>query len=66
MISWGETIAIKNLLFADARSPRLHLSQWIEREIVLPEGTRTLPGRVRLWPYQRGIADATSDPEIGV
>jgi hypothetical protein len=42
------------LLFADARSPRLHLSQWIEREIVLPEGTRTLPGRVRLWPYQRG------------
>ena len=33
--------------------PRLHLSEWIEREIVLPEGTSALPGRVRLWPYQR-------------
>ena len=38
--------------------PRLRLSEWIEREIVLPEGTSTLPGRVRLWPYQREIADA--------
>ena len=44
--------------------PRLRLSQWIEREIVLPEGTSALPGRVRLWPYQREIADAISDPEI--
>ena len=44
--------------------PRLHLSQWIEREIVLPEGTSALPGRVRLWPYQREIADAISDPLI--
>ena len=38
--------------------PRLQLSAWIEREIVLPEGTSALPGRVRLWPYQREIADA--------
>jgi phage terminase large subunit GpA-like protein len=44
--------------------PRLHLSAWIEREIVLPEGTSALPGRVRLWPYQREIADAISDPLI--
>jgi hypothetical protein len=44
--------------------PRLHLSEWIEREIVLPEGTSALPGRVRLWPNQREIADAISDPEI--
>jgi phage terminase large subunit GpA-like protein len=44
--------------------PRLRLSQWIERELVLPEGTSALPGRVRLWPYQREIADAISDPEI--
>ena len=33
--------------------PRLRLSEWIEREIVLPEGISALPGRVRLWPYQR-------------
>lgn len=44
--------------------PRLRLSQWIEREIVLPEGTSALPGRVRLWPYQREIADAISGPKI--
>ena len=44
--------------------PRLHLSEWIEREIVLPEGTSALPGKVRLWPYQREIADAISDPLI--
>jgi len=41
--------------------PRLHLSAWIEREIVLPEGTSALPGAVRLWAYQREIADAISD-----
>ena len=33
--------------------PRLHLSEWIEQNIVLPEGTSALPGRVRLWAYQR-------------
>ena len=41
---------------------RLKLSKWIEREIVLPEGVSALPGRVRLWPYQREIADAIIDP----
>jgi hypothetical protein len=28
--------------------PRLALSTWIEREIVLPESTSALPGHVRL------------------
>ena len=44
--------------------PRLHLSTWIEANIVLPEGTSALPGRVKLYPFQRAIADAISDPEI--
>ena len=44
--------------------PRIALSDWIEANIVLPEGVSALPGRVRLWPYQKGIADAISDPEI--
>ena len=44
--------------------PRLKLSNWIEDKVVLPEGTSALPGRVRLWPYQREIADAISDPMI--
>ena len=44
---------------APARSPRWSRRRactcptWIEREIVLPEGTSALPGKVRLWPYQR-------------
>jgi hypothetical protein len=38
--------------------PRLPRSTWIEDEIVLPEGTSALPGRVRLWPYKKGVADA--------
>jgi phage terminase large subunit GpA-like protein len=40
------------------------LSKWIERELRLPEGVSVLPGPVRLWPYQREIADAIGDPEI--
>lgn len=45
-------------------APRLKLSEWIESEMRLPEGVTALPGRVRLWEYQRGIADAISDPEV--
>lgn len=44
--------------------PRLPLSEWIERHMRLPEGVSALPGRVTLWPYQREIADAISDPEF--
>lgn len=42
--------------------PRLRLSEWIERSVVLPEGVSALPGPVRLWPFQREIADAIGDP----
>src|SRR5881397_287268 len=44
--------------------PRLVLSEWLEREVRLPEGTSALPGPLRLWPYQREIADAITDPTI--
>jgi phage terminase large subunit GpA-like protein len=44
--------------------PRLKLSEWIERNIRLPEGTSALPGPIQLWPYQREIADAISDPLV--
>jgi phage terminase large subunit GpA-like protein len=44
--------------------PRLRLSEWIERELRLPEGVSATPGAVRLWPWQVGIADAISDPGI--
>jgi len=44
--------------------PRLRLSDWIEAEICLPDGVTAQPGPVRLWPFQREIADAIGDPLI--
>jgi phage terminase large subunit GpA-like protein len=43
--------------------PRLPLSTWIENNMEIPEGVTSQPGKVRLWPYQREIADAITDPE---
>jgi phage terminase large subunit GpA-like protein len=40
------------------------LSRWIETNINLPEGLTAQPGPMRLWPYQRGVADAIGDPAI--
>ncbi|MCF3935019.1 phage terminase large subunit family protein [Acuticoccus sp. M5D2P5] len=40
---------------------RLRLSEWIEDTIELPEGVSSLPGKVRLWAFQREIADAIGD-----
>jgi phage terminase large subunit GpA-like protein len=42
---------------------RLKLSQWIEENVCLPS-SMAVPGRVHLYKYQRGIADAISDPAI--
>jgi phage terminase large subunit GpA-like protein len=44
--------------------PRLELSTWIESNIRLPDGLSATPGPMQLWPWQRQIADAISDPEI--
>jgi phage terminase large subunit GpA-like protein len=44
--------------------PRLKLSDWIEANVVLPDDVSALPGRVRLWPHQREIADAITDPLV--
>ncbi len=44
--------------------PRLRFSAWIEQHLLLPDGVSALPGPVRLWPYQRAIADAIGDPAI--
>ena len=43
---------------------RQDLSAWIESEMVLPDGVTALPGKVRLWPFQREIADAMGDPDV--
>jgi phage terminase large subunit GpA-like protein len=44
--------------------PRLKLSVWVEKNIVLPSGSTALPGRFRLWPFQGAILDAIGDPTI--
>jgi hypothetical protein len=44
--------------------PRLRFSAWIEQHLLLSDGVSALPGPVRLWPYQRAIADAIGDPAI--
>jgi phage terminase large subunit GpA-like protein len=44
--------------------PRLRLSDWIEANLRLPQGVSSMPGKVKLWPHQIGIADAISDPRI--
>lgn len=44
--------------------PRLRLSEWIEANLNLPEGVSAQPGPIRLWPFQREIADAIGDPMI--
>lgn len=43
---------------------RLPLSEWIERHMSIPQDVTATAGKVRLWPFQRGIAKAISDPEI--
>jgi hypothetical protein len=42
---------------------RQPLASWIEDNVRLP-GTTAEPGPIKLYPYQRGIADAFADPRI--
>ncbi|OHV26597.1 phage terminase large subunit family protein [Rhizobium sp. RMa-01] len=62
----NETLASirRNALAALRPPPRQALSSWIERHLSLPDGVSSLPGAVRLWPFQREIADAIGDPFI--
>ncbi len=54
----------RNALTALKPPPRLSLPDWIESTMRLPEGVSATPGRVTLWPYQTGIAEAISDPLV--
>ncbi|MDP3646832.1 phage terminase large subunit family protein [Tabrizicola sp.] len=40
------------------------LAKWIESNVYLPQAASALPGRMKLWAYQRGICDALDDPGI--
>ncbi len=40
------------------------LSDWLESNFRLPSGLAAVPGPIRLWTFQRALADAMTDPEI--
>lgn len=44
--------------------PKLSLSEWADREFVLSAESAAEPGRWHTIPYQRGIMDAITDPEV--
>lgn len=54
----------RNALQALRPPPVLPLADWIESTIYFPATVSALPGRVRLWAYQRGICEAIDDPAI--
>jgi phage terminase large subunit GpA-like protein len=43
---------------------KIDFRQWAESTIRLPGNVSAEPGRLRMWAYQRGIADAIGDPSI--
>lgn len=50
---------------ATLRPPDLSpLSDWLEATLRLPRGQSAIPGPIRLWTFQRGLADAMTDPGI--
>lgn len=44
--------------------PKQDLATFMESHMRIPAGASAMPGRIRLHPHQRGIADAMSDPAI--
>jgi phage terminase large subunit GpA-like protein len=44
--------------------PKLALSAWIEASVHLPQGLAATPGPMKLWPFQREIADSIGDPAV--
>jgi phage terminase large subunit GpA-like protein len=42
----------------------LRLSEWAEQNIRLPAGVSSNPGPLRLWEFQRAIADSIGDPTV--
>lgn len=56
---------IKSAALAALRPPeKLALSDWTEKHLHLPSSIAATPGRMRLWPHQRAIADSMGDPDV--
>ena len=57
-------VALKRAFRSLIPPARLQLSEWLEKNIVLPEGDNYQSGPLKLYEYQKEIADAISDPSI--
>lgn len=59
------TLATLKRVIATLRPPqKINLSEWMEKEIRLPATVSAVPGKIKLYPFQKGIADAIGDPTI--
>ncbi|WP_062018062.1 phage terminase large subunit family protein [Aureimonas sp. AU4] len=57
--------ALRQETFAALRPPqKIALSDWCEANVHLPSSLSAQPGRMRLWPHQRAIADSIGDPTV--
>lgn len=60
----GIEIVRRNALQALLPPPNVPLADWIESSVYIPASASALPGRMQLWPFQRGWCEAIEDPEI--
>ncbi len=58
------TRSLRRTLKALRPPAKLPLSTFIEKTIELPDDVSSLPGKVRLYEFQKGLADAIGDPLI--
>ena len=58
-------LELRRDVFATLRPPkRVTLSDWVEANVYLPSTVAAQPGRMRLWPHQRSIADSIGNPAV--
>lgn len=60
----GIEMVRRNALQALLPPPNVPLAQWIESTVCIPASASALPGRMELWPFQRGWCEAIEDPKI--
>ncbi|SEN57948.1 Phage terminase, large subunit GpA [Gemmobacter aquatilis] len=60
----GIEIVRRNALKALLPPANVPLADWIESTIYIPASASALPGRMQLWPFQRGWCEAIENPEI--
>ena len=60
----GIEIVRQNALRALMPPPNVPLAEWIEAHVYIPASASALPGRMELWPFQRGWCEAIEDPEV--